>query len=132
MSAKIDELYIFDGFSKEEITYFLLMSQTQYVKTGERILSVGDTSNGCAYYINNGSVRIIKWGQEIATLGTGAFFGEIALITDEPRDATVEAVEDTELQVFLKDDFFTLLQRSRHGAELQAEILRRVRQKVKE
>jgi len=60
MSAKIDELYIFDGFSKEEITYFLLMSQTQYVKTGERVLSVGDVSNGCAYYINNGSVRIIK------------------------------------------------------------------------
>ena len=32
MSTKIDELYIFDGFSKEEITYFLLMSQTQYRK----------------------------------------------------------------------------------------------------
>ncbi len=32
MSAKIDELYIFDGFSKEEITYFLLMSQTQHRK----------------------------------------------------------------------------------------------------
>lgn len=60
MSNKIDELYIFDGFSKEEVTYFLLMSQTQYRKAGERVLSIGDISNGCAYYINSGTVRVIK------------------------------------------------------------------------
>lgn len=131
MSNKIDELYIFDGFSKEEVTYFLLMSQTQYRKTGERVLSIGDISNGCAYYINSGTVRVIKGGQEIATLGAGSFFGEIALITDEPRNATVEIVENAELQVFLKDDFLTLLKRSQHGAELQAEILRRVKEQVK-
>ncbi len=60
MATNIEELYIFDGFSKEEITYFLLMSQTQYRKVGERILSLGDISNGCAYYIHSGKVRIIQ------------------------------------------------------------------------
>ncbi len=60
MSIKIDELYIFDGFSKEEVAYFLLMSQTQYRKAGERILNVGDVSNGCAYYINHGKVRVLQ------------------------------------------------------------------------
>lgn len=50
--SQVDELYIFDGFSQEEISFFLLMSQTQYRKAGERIITIGEISNGCAYYIN--------------------------------------------------------------------------------
>ncbi len=38
MSNTIENLYIFDGFSKEVIAFFLLMSQTQYRKAGETIL----------------------------------------------------------------------------------------------
>ena len=131
MSTNIEELYIFDGFSKEEITYFLLMSQTQYRKAWERVLAIGDISNGCAYYINSGKVRILQWGNEIAILGAGSFFGEIALITDEPRTATVEVLEDAELQVFLRDDFLTLIKQSSHGQQMRTEIMRRIKERVK-
>ena len=131
MSTNIEELYIFDGFSKEEITYFLLMSQTQYRKAWERVLAIGDISNGCAYYINSGKVRILQWGNEIAMLGAGSFFGEIALITDEPRTATVEVLEDAELQVFLKDDFLILIKQSAHGQQMRTEIMRRIKERVK-
>ncbi len=126
MSKNIENLYIFEGFSNEVIAFFLLMSQTQYRKTGEVIIKEGEASNGCAYYINSGKVRVLNWKTEIATLGTGGFFGEIALITDEARNATVEAMEDTELQVFLKDDFLTLLQQSAHSTEMKDEIKRRI------
>ncbi len=64
--------------------------------------------------------------KEIATLTVGGFFGELALITDEERNATIEILEDTELQVFLKDDFLTLLQQSSHGNEMKEEIRRRI------
>jgi CRP-like cAMP-binding protein len=50
----------------------------------------------------------------------------MALITDAPRNATVEAMEDTVLQVFLKDDFMTLIQQSTHGQEMKREIRRRI------
>jgi hypothetical protein len=40
MTHSISDLYIFDGFSKEEIAYFLLMSQTQFSKAGETLLTV--------------------------------------------------------------------------------------------
>ena len=64
--------------------------------------------------------------KEVAVLTAGGFFGEIALITDDARNATIEVVEDTELQVFLKDDFLTLLQQSSHSVEMKEEIRRRI------
>ena len=126
MSQNIENLYIFDWFSKEVIAFFLLMSQTQYRKKWEVVIREGESSNGCAYYINSGQVRVIRNKKEVAVLSAGGFFGEIALITDEPRTATIEILENTELQVFLKDDFLTLLQQSQHGSEMKEEIRRRI------
>lgn len=102
------------------------MSQTQYRKAGEIVLQEGDSSNWCAYYINSWKVRVLHGKKEIATLTAGWFFGELALITDERRNATIEVTEDAELQVFLKDDFLTLLQQSSHGPEMREEIRRRI------
>ncbi|MBP9779375.1 cyclic nucleotide-binding domain-containing protein [Candidatus Gracilibacteria bacterium] len=130
MSNHIEQLYIFEGFSQSEIAYFLLMSQSQTRKSGDVIIKQGDASNGCAYYLVSGHVKIIQADNEVALLGPGAFFGEIALITDELRTATVEAIDDIELQVFLKDDFLVLLKRSAHHEKLKAEILRRIKERV--
>jgi CRP-like cAMP-binding protein len=131
MSTSAESLYIFDGFSQSEIAYFLLMSQTQQRKKGEAILTIGDASNGCAYYINNGHVKVVRGGNEIALLGPGSFFGEMALITDEPRTATVEVIDDVELQVFLKEDFLILLNKSAHSKEIKTEVMRRIKEMVK-
>jgi hypothetical protein len=51
MTNDIRTLYIFQGFSEAEIAYFLLMSQTQHRKQGERIIAEREESNGCAYFI---------------------------------------------------------------------------------
>jgi len=126
MPQDIENLYIFDGFSREVVSFFLLMSQTQNKKAKEIIIDEWDSSNWCAYYINSGKVRVRHGKNEIAILWEGAFFWEMALITDAPRNATVEAMEDTVLQVFLKDDFMTLIQQSTHGQEMKREIRRRI------
>lgn len=130
MSSPIEQLYIFEWFSQSEIAYFLLMSQTQNHKCGDVILRQWDVSNGCAYYLVSGHVKVVQWENEVALLGPGAFFWEIALITDELRTATVEAIDDIELQVFLKADFLVLLQRSAHHEKLKAEILKRMKERV--
>jgi CRP/FNR family transcriptional regulator, cyclic AMP receptor protein len=131
MSSPIESLYIFDGLSKEEVAYFLLMSQTEYYKKWTQILTIGDASNGQAYYINHGRVRVLQGGEEVGTIWPGGFFGEIALITDEPRTATVEAIDDIELQVFMKEDFLLLFKKSEHRKEIQKEIMRRIMERVK-
>lgn len=131
MSTNIENLYIFEGFSKEVVAYFLLMTQVQYRKTGEIIIKQGEASNGCAYYINSGRVRVSIDGKEIAMIGKWGFFGEMALITDDLRSATIEVIEDVELQVFLKEDFLTLITQSSHGSEFKDEIRRRIIENTK-
>jgi CRP-like cAMP-binding protein len=55
----------------------------------------------------------------------------MALITDEPRTATVEVIDDVELQVFLKEDFLILLNKSSHTKEIKEEIMRRIKEMVR-
>ncbi|WP_224363222.1 cyclic nucleotide-binding domain-containing protein [Hyalangium versicolor] len=68
---------------------------------GERVFEQGSHSNSF-YVICEGSVRVFRQEgtqrKELATLGIGAFFGEMALLSGAPRMASVEsATEDTQL-----------------------------------
>lgn len=72
-------------------------------------------SGDAMFIIKNGQVEIKKREQNlgvdltIATLGPGACFGEMALLTGKPRSATVIAIAATELFVLEKKDFDSLL-----------------------
>ncbi len=58
-----------------------------------------------AYLIQSGSVSIRKSGEEIAVLGPGRIFGELALLTHRPRAATAVALEATVCEIIRKDGF---------------------------
>jgi putative ABC transport system ATP-binding protein len=57
------------------------------------------------YLIRRGEVRVIKDGRPHLLLGRGEFFGDRALVTAEPRNATVQAVGDVELYTVGRDTF---------------------------
>ncbi len=76
-------------------------------------------------------MRVTINNEEVAIIHKGGFFGEMALITDDLRSATVEALEDTEVQVFLKEDFLTLIMQSEHGDKIKAEIRNRILENTK-
>lgn len=57
------------------------------------------------YAIRDGSVRVSADGREVAVLGPGDGFGEIALLRDVPRTATVTALEDSRLYAVGRDHF---------------------------
>lgn len=56
------------------------------------------------------------FSKTVATLGKGAFFGEIALISDDPRNATVRCVERTRLFTLIASDFRFVLGENKNAA----------------
>jgi CRP-like cAMP-binding protein len=78
-------------------------------QTDETIVKEG--SAGTALYIVlSGRARVERGGSAIGQLGTGDFFGELALIEEHPRSATVVASEETDCLLFPAWEFTALLQ----------------------
>ncbi|XP_023014489.1 potassium/sodium hyperpolarization-activated cyclic nucleotide-gated channel 2 isoform X1 [Leptinotarsa decemlineata] len=74
------------------------------------ILTAGVAGN-CMYFIYFGTVAIYSpGGREICHLEDGAHFGEIALIFNEPRVASVKAVTPCELFILNRSDFLEVLE----------------------
>ena len=69
---------------------------------GEEIFREGEPGT-TMYVIAEGEVTVESHGAELARLGPGAFFGEIALVTDLPRSATVTAAGRVELLAIDRD-----------------------------
>ena len=79
------------------------------------------------YLIASGAVEVETTGGKIR-LEEGAFFGEMALLSRQPRSANVTAVRSTDLLVLEADDFLRLRDRFPGiGANVEAEAKRRVR-----
>ncbi len=131
MLEAVQNLYIFEGLSREEIVYFLMMSETIYLKPGHILITEGEESDDKAYVIQSGSVEIIRGGEVIGVLGVGALCGEIALITNEPRTATVRVKEPAELLVLNRDEFMLLVKNSDKQEEIRKEIMRRIKENFK-
>jgi CRP-like cAMP-binding protein len=92
-----------------------LVAQMSYLekKPGEIIVRQGDVG-GSLFVIIRGEVVIVRetGGQrmEVTTLGDGEFFGEMALLTDTPRVASVEAVTTVEMFEVSRDTMRRLIQ----------------------
>ena len=67
------------------------------------------TTGTALYVILSGRVRVERGGNQVGELGAGDFFGELALIEEEPRSASVIAVDATECLLFPAWEFRALL-----------------------
>ena len=62
--------------------------------SGQVIARQGDVGTGF-FIVASGSVRVVRDGETIATLGPGEFFGELSVLDGQPRTAQVLAAEPT-------------------------------------
>ncbi len=91
------------------------------------------------YIIKSGMVKIYQPGEspsfdkEIAVLADNDFFGEMALISDTPRNASAKTVEPTQVFIIKKTDFLNLISSNAGLAEkFSKEFLDRVKMGTRE
>ena len=79
---------------------------------GQIIFHQGEAGQ-CAYFMRSGEVEVLQGSgadqKVVATLSPGQYFGEMALINNAPRNATVRAVTKSTVAVLGKQNFVTML-----------------------
>jgi len=106
-------LYIFQGLDEGQLAYILTRFRAVIYRAGQTIFQEGDVDN-YFYVIYGGKVRLSRLQRnverQIATLGSGDYFGEGALLFQRPRSATATAVETCELLQLDQEEFLEILQ----------------------
>ena len=105
----VERFPLFDGLTPGQREVLILHFHRQDAPPGERIIRAG-TEADAVYFISAGEVEV-HVGEQRIKLGGGDFFGEMALLSGQPRSADVTAVDFTELLVLDRRDFREFLRK---------------------
>jgi CRP-like cAMP-binding protein len=94
------------------------------VRAGDTVLREGEGSDRF-YVIRSGAVEVTQGGRLLRTETAGDFFGEIGLLRDVPRTATVTATTDTELLALDRQGFLNAVSGVRESRIAAEEIVSR-------
>jgi MFS family permease len=115
--ALLGGLPIFAPLPRPELERLALALTDVHVEAGTAVITQGDVGDRF-YVIREGSADVEVDGELVRTVEAGDSFGEIALVRDIPRTATVRAVTDLELSALQRDVFVGTL--SRHPASAES------------
>ena len=110
---------LFAGCSKRELAKIASLSDEIDLPAGSKLTVEGRSGREFCVLIS-GSAEVRAGEKKLATLSDGDFFGEIALILDTPRSATVSAITPVRLLVVERSAFRRLL---RELPSIQAKVL---------
>lgn len=100
---------LFESLSDRDIEGLANTFKERLFSEGDVILSEGKSGVGF-YVIGDGSVSYSVAGEEVGSGGPGQYFGEVALISDSPRSATVTATSDVIVYGMTLWDFRALVE----------------------
>lgn len=111
----LKQVPIFHMLGKESIDFIVERLKFKTFNANDIICKIGDPGDEM-FIIISGKVKICIYGegnkeQVVATLSSGDYFGEMALLTGETRSATVIATESSEMFVLHKNDFDVILEK---------------------
>ncbi len=104
---------LFRPLNDREILRVLQVTDVITYDDGENIMTQGENGEDL-FIVLEGKVDVIRGEAVIATLEQGAHVGEMALVRNQPRSATVRSRGTSELMVIRRRDFFELL-RNEHA-----------------
>ena len=121
--AKVERLgqtRLFSGLKKKDLSELAKVTEDVEVPAGKVLCREGEIGREF-FVIVDGEVEVTRGGERVTTLGEGSFFGEIALIEDWRRTATVTAARELRFFVMTNRAFWGLLDSK---PEIQREVLR--------
>ncbi|HXV82418.1 MAG TPA: cyclic nucleotide-binding domain-containing protein, partial [Candidatus Binatia bacterium] len=115
LADTIRTIPLFSGLSREDIAKILGRLEEKFFNTGTTIFSQGDKGDSF-YFIQSGAVQVVLEGgggrrESIAVLGPQDWFGEMALLSGEPRSATIITVKDTTVWRLSREAWNELIER---------------------
>ncbi|MGD0993366.1 MAG: Crp/Fnr family transcriptional regulator [Gemmatimonadales bacterium] len=123
---------LFSDLSEAELARFAEVTrEREYPKNS--VILFEDDPGDALYIVSAGQVKVVLIGEDgreviLSVLGDGDFFGEMALIDDEPRSAHVIAMRDSQLLVLRRDDFQAqLVAQPKIGLKLLRVLVQRLR-----
>lgn len=107
-ASPIASLELFSGLSKAELKKVEGLMTEIRLAAGKQLMKEGAPGRE-AMIIRSGSACIRRGGRVIATVGPGDVLGEMALLSNKKRTATVTAETDLTVEVLNRREFLQLL-----------------------
>jgi CRP-like cAMP-binding protein len=104
----LTQVPMFHACTTAQIDEVMQLAQGRAVDPGEVVVREGDRGDEF-FVVGTGEVSVSRDGKEVVRLGPGAFFGELALFDQAPRNATVTATTGTTVVAVGRDAFQKLL-----------------------
>jgi CRP-like cAMP-binding protein len=118
---------IFSTCTPEEVSAIAAVAQESFFQPGQIVVTQG-TPGQAFYVVVEGKVEYLRDGVALGNFEPGEFFGEMSLLDEAPRSATVRAVEPTWCLMLSAWDFKALLLKKPEIAIKLLEVLsRRIR-----
>jgi len=130
---ELREVPLFSEMDEQEVAGIRAIMDEMKFKAGQVIIREGELGN-LFYVITEGNVEITvrdAGGEDLVLhkAGPGDFFGELSMLTNEPRAARVRAIEDLTTLALERDDFFEFLRTHAHAAiDVMVELGGRLRE----
>jgi CRP/FNR family transcriptional regulator, cyclic AMP receptor protein len=102
--AALKNAPLFDGLSRKELTLLARVSEDMEIPSGKTLCKEGEIGHEF-FVIVEGEVEVKRRGKSLGTRGAGDFIGEIALLQETPRTATVTARTPLRVFVLTSKDF---------------------------
>ena len=99
---------LFKGLSPSDVAKIFARGMTLRSGKGDTIFYKGTTGSQM-FIVLGGKVGVFDGSKCVAELGVGSMFGEMSLLLEEPRSATVMALEDSMLFALSEEVFHKLL-----------------------
>jgi CRP/FNR family transcriptional regulator, cyclic AMP receptor protein len=119
---------LFEGLSRKELVQLARVSEDVEVPPGKVLCKEGQLGREF-FVIVDGECEVTRDGKRVATRTGGEFFGEIALLEDIPRTATVTAKTPLRFFVLTRKDFRHLVNENRN---VERKVLRALARRVVE